>query len=368
MKLLSCFRSLKCLAVGVSRPSSEVVTAYMDCHLSNLTDLYLKNVEQLLHHLVSINLTNLHFIGNIKVLADSLKYCQNLKELNLNGNNITEKDSKLLAKSLKNCTSLKELNISNTNISSTGLGKILESTRHFKLRLKAACHRWDRSFTLSANLHGLDIKVNMDDSELFFKSIRNCIMLKELHVAFVHRGLSKVTVDYAYYLEELKELQAFTLTDGIGNIEAVTSLMNGLKHSPNLQKLDLSNNYLCHDEIEVMAAHLKDFARLKKLYLDRTVLGEGVEAISSYFQDYQSLQELSLGYNNIRGKSAIALASKLQSCHSLQKLNLQHNNIDDEAASVIVTSLKHCASFQALDISDNPCDPNIWERVCASNL
>ena len=335
---------------------------------SSLTEISIINVDStpLLREFTFKNLI-LHFKGGnseFKSLVDSLKHCDNLKELDVSGNDIDSDDVKLLAESLKDCCSLERIDISNNYISNSGVAAILTSLRHCNLKVNMAELAYEQDGELLQHLEQL---TNMQSLEIsiskkYFKSFCACSKswkrLKELSISFPLLPYFDKT--FSYFLGQLNELEALTIKDGIHYAAEAKSLMAGLEQCPNLQNLNLSNNRINCRIIEVIATNLVKFTSLKELHLNKNLISDnGVETISSCLQHYCNLQELSLASNNIHSRGGMALAANVHHCTNLLKLNLHDNDINNEAAQAIVSSLKCLTNFQALNLSQNSCDHNI---------
>ena len=167
--------------------------------------------------------------------------------------------------------------------------------------------------------------------------LRNLTMLKNLSLCIDFRSSHSGTqgssgvIKLAKRLKALTELQYLDLTlrwklqanDPID--EATITLADGLKHLHNLSilKLHLVQNGSCSE-------------------------------IASSFQFLTQLQELTLGWNRLRGKTdAVKLINGLKSLKQLRKLDMSWNTMKDDVMVPLVDALKCMDYLHTLDLSQN---------------
>ena len=352
----------------------------VDYQFSNLTRLSLVNIDipSLFHprSLAFLNLSILTFKGDtegLQVIAVGLQHSKDLTKLNLSGSHTEElttskgdiegleafavglkcgkkqsgNNVQVLAESLKNCKCLKEINISDSSLPCSMVEGILESTKHCTEILKAVGYGpWYKSTLRSLRLANLQILELTAATQEVFVFIKNCKRLKELKIIILPPLYTSATSCF----EELKELQTLEIK-GISNLDGATGLLGGLKYCPILHKLDLSGNDLSFDDIEPLAAVLKELTTLRELYLNNCQIGDsGITVISSCFPHYHSLQRLHLNNNFISNTGAMTLAKNLQYCTELKLFELKYNQLDDELARRFKSLIKYCVT---LDISGN---------------
>ena len=133
--------------------------------------------------------------------------------------------------------------------------------------------------------------------------------------------------------------------------------MVSLKCCPNLQVLDLSDNFIDSDQINIiLSSDLSHFSNLNEVNLDSNGMGdEGAKTVSVNLQYCCNLQTLTLGNNMISSIGCKALAAQLHHCTQLQTLDLRNNDIGNKKAKAIATSLKCCKKFQLLTLSGRSC-------------
>ena len=114
------------------------------CDLSNLTVLSLVNTD--IGPLLQFNdltldkLTTIRFKGDdkgFKAIVGVLKHSKNITDIDVSCNNIGKDGAKLLSKYLKFCNNIKRINLSNNNIPSSEITAIL---KNMTLQLRNKSH------------------------------------------------------------------------------------------------------------------------------------------------------------------------------------------------------------------------------------
>lgn len=112
-----------------------------------------------------------------------------------------------------------------------------------------------------------------------------------------------------------------------------------LHQSPNVHKLNLSNNCLC-EGVRHLAAELCHVPRLSVLRLSRVGMGD-LECVllATSLPFLTELTNLDLSFNSL-GEGIIALALHLKGLMCLERLNLERTDIDEKKAAALAEALK----------------------------
>ena len=128
-------------------------------------------------------------------------------------------------------------------------------------------------------------------------------------------------------------------------------LAHYLKACHSLQTLNLASNKVCG---YVLANCLKQFPNLQTLNLeDNWVSGNDAMVIAGDMKNCPSLQTLNLGRNRISDCGAMAIVDGLKHCPNLLTLNLGENWIGDDGARAVANVLKHCPDLRELKLDGN---------------
>ena len=225
-------------------------------------------------------------LATIENLADCLKCCTQLKELNLSDNQIGDDGAKELVANLHHCTQLNKLDLGYNEIGYDGAKELAANLHHCtqlnKLDLSGNIIGYDGAKELAANLH-------------------HCTQLNELDLS--------------------------------GNIigdDGAKELAANLHHCTQLKKLDLSCNEIGNDGAKELAANLHYCTQLNKLDLSDNEIGDdGAKELAANLHHCTQLNKLDLSANEIRDDGAKELASNLHYC---TQLDLLGNEIGDDGA------------------------------------
>jgi len=251
-----------------------------------------------------------------RLLATSLKYVNQLQELDLShnplGQGITE-----LAKHLTSVPHLTELDLRNTQMGEEEVTAV-------------AC------------------------------SLQNVAELKKLDLSL--NPLVQGITELAKHLTSVPHLTKLDLNDTQMGEEEVTAVARNLQSVTELKELDLSSNPLGQGITE-LAKHLTSVPHLTKLDLDKTQMGEEeVTAVARNLQNVAELKDLVLSYNPL-GQGITELAKHLTSVPYLTTLDLDKTQMGEEEVTAVARALVYVPELKWLVLSYNPLGRGVSELI-----
>ena len=371
------------------------------------------NVKSLKKLILKTNI-NKGSIDNIQALADGLKNCTELKELDISNTGI--QDGKTLATGLTSCRNLEKICIRDNGLSSNGVRAIFKEIGSCKLKLyyqdiivgnEITSNEFIGISQHCTNLQSLEIQMKLEDVSKLFLCSQYWKSLTEFKVYFFHFAIDndKIMVEISSCLQNFSKLQNLSLD--MGNYElsdrGAESLAEGLSHCPDLQVLHLaiyscaqmtcnilkhcrslkelclnscgielcetislsscpniqivklSSNHV-HKVIGTMAllaANLGNCTQLNQLHLGNSFLSDdNAKTLAANLYNYPQLKELDLCNNEIGDDGAKALAVNLHHC-TLTQFNLSGNRISKNGAMVLAANIHHYTQLQVLDLRKN---------------
>ena len=289
--------------------------------------------------LTSINFSGLRDseLGNegVKRLAEALKDNTTLKEINFRYHGIEGDGVKALASALENNTTLKRIDLRGNPIGDEG-AKALASALEKNTALE------------EISLHGCAIE--SAGAKDLASAIEGSKSLKslDLHSNAIGDIGVKALASALNHNTSLKELNLNNC--GI-RIRGVRDLAEALKNNESLKILHLgSNKEIGLKGFKTLIDEIKDSKNLKKLDLSKNNLKDkGVEVVVDLIKDNKRLEELDLSGNGIKEKGVQALAGVLNST-ILIKLNLYENKIGNEGFKFIASALKNNKTLEEIDL------------------
>ena len=298
-------------------------------------------------------------------LAQCLKHCSNLVELNISRNSIESSGAIAIAECLSQCWNLQILNLSDTVGSCRALAKKLTECNNLhvldisqtaflaessilKLNVGTICSVRPPDIDglkFCTNLEIIDVSSTLLSREMvaeFFFLLRNCRLLKELFVAKNRVGLdsAKILSESLFYCKNLEVLDV-----------AATFIMRYHKYSVEFARC------LC--------SKFMHNVKLRSLNIEANCIGTaGVIALVDSLKHCNKLQELSIGCNEIMDEGAIVLAEALKYWPDLRILRVGckskyaarfcvSNSIGIDGFECLGGALKHCPNLRELDVSDD---------------
>ncbi|MDF1827448.1 MAG: hypothetical protein P1U39_04135 [Legionellaceae bacterium] len=201
----------------------------------------------------------------------------------------------------------------------------------------------------------------------------NDITLTKLNL--VNKEISNEDVEHlAAALKENTTLTSLNLRNNQIGAEGVEHLAAALKENTTLTSLDLELNFISAEGAEHLAAALKENTTLTSLNLGNNQIGaEGAEHLAAALKKNTTLTSLDLGNcayhlgnNQIGAEGAEHLAAALKENTTLKSLNLGDNQIDAEGAEYLAAALKENTTLTSLNLGNNQIDAEGAEYLAAA--
>ncbi|XP_039547269.1 NACHT, LRR and PYD domains-containing protein 3-like isoform X3 [Pimephales promelas] len=276
----------------------------------------------------------------------------------LNDCNLTDKSCSSLAAVLGSDTNLKELNMNNNNLQDSGVKLLCTGLKNIKCKLEILRLRYcymtdegcsDVTSALKSNpshLRELDLSGNnLGDSGV--KNLSDLLMNPQFKLEKLHLCGCSIT-----------EKQSLILT-------------SALKSNPShLRELDLSENKLGNTGVKHLCAVLKDsHCKLERLRLSCCYMtDEGCSDVTSALKSNPShLRELDLSRNNLGDSGEKNLSDLLMNSQfKLEKLHLNDCSITEKQSLILTSALKSNPShLRELDLSRNKLRNTGVKHLCA---
>ena len=308
---------------------------------------------------LTLHRSNCKALAGIQALADGLKNCSELKELNLSNNGIW--DGKTLATGLTSCRNLERICIRDNGLSSDGIRDIFKEIGSSILKLyyqdiivgnKITGNEFIGISQHCTNLQSLEILMELEDISKLLLCSKYWKSLTELKIYFFHFAIDndKIMVEISSCLQNFSKLQNLSLD--MGNYElsdrGAESFAEGLSHCPDLQVLHLAI-YSC---AQMTCNILKHCRSLKELCLNSCGI-ELCETIS--LSSCPNLQIVKLSSNHVHNVigTMTLLAANLGKCTQLNQLHLGNSFLSDDNAKTLAANLYHYPQLKELDLCDN---------------
>ena len=258
-------------------------------------------------------------------LAEGFAKTRKLERLYLRGNKIVADGIEALAESVKT-SNLKELDLESNNISHRGMIALNEGIKK------------------SSSIQTLRISMNL------LNSVGTATLGEGLifcgHLRFLELGGNNIGPSGIQYLVKgLKcctDLLVLDLTDNGILSEGATALADILKNFTKLQTLSLRNNNIGLEGIAALVRWMKlgnASKSLIKLQLGHNNIGpEGACELAEGLK-YVKIQILDVQSNNLGPVGSLELAKGLKFCTNMKTLRLEDNAIDHAGALALVESL-----------------------------
>ena len=308
-------------------------------------------------------------------LAQCLKHCSNLLELNISRNNIESRGAIAIAECLSQCRNLQILNLSDTEGGhcQTLAEKLTECNNLRVLDIGQTAFLVKSSFMIffenCVDLQKLNAGSIRSVRPPYIDGLKFCTNLEKIDVSST--SLSQEMVAELFLLlrncRSLKEL--FVAENGVG-LDSAKVLSDSLFYCKNLEVLDVAATFeMRHNPGELTRCLCSKFmhnVKLRSLNIEANFIGTaGVIALVDSLKHCNKLQELSIGYNEIMDEGAIVLARALKYWLDLRILRLgcktryavaefrASNSIGIDGFESLGDALKHCPNLHELDVSGN---------------
>ncbi|XP_078582858.1 uncharacterized protein LOC144865760 [Branchiostoma floridae x Branchiostoma japonicum] len=286
---------------------------------------------------------------DIKPLAGQLKTFQNMREIDLSHNAISDEAATGLAEGLSSCQNLKKVNLSDNKLSDRG---------DFLPPLP--------------NLEEIDLSHNAISDEAVpglavgFGSCQN--------LNHVHLRNNKISNKGAWLLllqDRCKRIQMETAGNNISDdlVSLLSNRQNGLQ---DFEEIDLSHTDLSDEIALALKQMLGPYQNLRQVNLSHNKLSDR----GDFLPPLPNLEEIDLSHNAINDEAVPGLAKGLGSCQNLKKVNLSYNKlsdrrdflpplpnleeidlsnsaISDEAVSGLAEGLASCHKLKTVNLSHN---------------
>ncbi|XP_056121694.1 NACHT, LRR and PYD domains-containing protein 12-like isoform X5 [Rhinichthys klamathensis goyatoka] len=294
-------------------------------------------------------------------LAAVLGSDTNLKELNMNNNNLQDSGVKLISTGLKNIKcKLEILRLSNCSVTEEGYKAL------------ASALRSNPSHLIELNLTGNDpgqsgvkqLNDLLQDPDCQLKTLRflspaaeeacqyvtrvvgeNPLLQRKLNLSGHKLGDTRVNQIAALLQDKHCQLNTLTLSCCYMTDEGCSDVTSALKSNPShLRELDLSGNNLGDSGVKNLSDLLMNPQfKLEKLHLNRCSITEKQSLIltSALKLNPSHLRELSLSRNNLGNTGVKHLCDVLKDSHcKLERLRLSCCDMTDEGCSDVTSALK----------------------------
>ena len=334
---LSKLLTLKVLHIGNNKLTCEAAGAIASVILSNI------QLEKL--HLHD------NFLGTgVREIANALKNISELKELNLNNNQIPESVSDDLAGAILSNDFLQMFTVGNNYLKTNGVKTIAQALSRKKMLRTLNLHN-NQATEEASDVIGLAISSNSG--------------LKQLYLGCNKLGTGVVKILVA--LSNISTLEILDLSYNNMSAEMAAKLATVLSCNFTLKDLRLNGNRLATSGITTVAKSLSNIATLKKLNVaDNLITEEAVDAITSLLTSNKGLEELYIGCNEFK-LGLMKLILHLKGNTSLKTLMLNNNNDDASGVLHVVEHVSEIAtdnsySLEKLSLANN----NL--RICALTI
>ena len=281
-------------------------------------------------------------------LAQSLKHCSNLLELNISGNNIESRGAVAIAEYLSQCRNLQVLHLNDRacyTIRNCG-AFFIPTFNHIG---EDGCQALAEALSECNGLNVLDIsETAIFGTKGFLNFFKNSVHLQKLNVS----GCSIVPPNI-YGLKFCVSLEKINISSSLLSGEMMAEFCFLLRNCRLLNELFMSFNRISLDSAKILSDSLYYCKNLEVLDVSFTfedIAGEITCCLCSKLMQSAKLHSLNIRANYIGTAGAIGLVDSLKHCTELQELNVGSNEIMDEGAIVLAGALKHWPDLRVLRV------------------
>ena len=288
--------------------------------------------------------------NTISFISDCLKINSTLCKLCLCNDKITNEGAKRLAIAIQINTTLQELDISKNFISEEGVMRILEACTINRTLHKLVCTHNNLS---KSGLAAINEYTRKENAVQMFDASWNSVLASskcgsQLVIMTLQssrwspNGWENSVLDY--------NKEVWLVNNAVWNNIPCRFSHDSLVQ---LQFPSPSNCMLSSTQVDVMQG-IMQIDTLQKLSVSYNQLSDdGAIAFSEYLKTNKTMIELDMKGNNITCKGASRLAEAIQVNTALQKLNIWHNRISDDGAVAFSKCLKANTTLIELDMGGN---------------
>ena len=282
----------------------------------------------------------------ISVISCCLKTNKTVQELNLAGNDFTDKGAKILAEAIQINTTLHELNVSENMITKEGVVRIVEAC----IKCPKLCKLLCTSNNLSkSELIAISECIRNKKAVQIFDSSWNSIvrMDNRLAIKTTFQLLDIQKSQYDTYVPDESTPYVYEISEQRYKSE---HLYCCFKDYLNEKSVSLQNIQMNNFEIEIFSDCLKINTVLTELNLSDFQINK---TVNSGTDDCFESNDIVNIYNRITDITIKILVDAINNNVTLQKLNLSHNIIFDNGFSFFNNCLKKNNTLHELNLSRN---------------
>ena len=354
-----------------------------------ITDQAAKNVANFLSQNSKLEELDLSCNSPGAVKITELCNITNLKKFNISHNGIIDQAGKCLSAFLSKNSNLEELDLSYNKLKATGVNMIAELCKITNLTKLNISHNDITDHPLdfvptflsqNLNLKEFDLSHNNLQAEgainiLEWSSITNLVKFSISHNSITDHAAECIAI-FIFQNSKLEEIDL-----SCNNLHAPGAIkIAQLSNINNLVKFNISHNAITNHAAESIADFLSQNSKLEELDLsynslqakgaikitqscnitnlvrfninNNGITDRAAKSIANFLSQNSKLEELSLGYNNLKATGIIKI-TELRNIRNLTKFNISHNDITDHAAESIAVFLSQNSKLQELDLSNN---------------
>ncbi|XP_068109209.1 NACHT, LRR and PYD domains-containing protein 3-like [Hyperolius riggenbachi] len=325
-------------------------------------------------------------IEGLRKLAPAL---HTIRELSLEGNQLTSSSCPYLASGIRNTQTLRKLNLSDNHLEGpqfSDLMTALTTSQIEELLLdddnlsERSCLHLASGISDNKTLRKLDLSHNILDGPQFSDLMKalTTSQIEELHLdannlppssclqlasgirdnqTLKNLGLSENNLKGPYF----GDLMAALTTSKIETLNLRTNnltpnfcpeLASGIRNNQTLRALVLSYNSLEGPEFSVLMEALRT-SRIEELYLDSTELANSsCPDLASGIRDHQTLRKLDLSSNRLKGPHFRDLMAALTTSR-IEELLLFFNKLTDDSCPHLASAIKNNRTLKRLVLTGN---------------
>jgi Ran GTPase-activating protein (RanGAP) involved in mRNA processing and transport len=305
-------------------------------------------------------------------LGKAIEVNTQLKELHLNGTNLSLECCRILQGALAVNKTIEKLEFSNNNsLRIESLAEIIKGLReNNSITTLFLCDNILRAdgarcvaelIKYNRKIHTLYIEKNEFEDEgikYITEGLKDNMCLDTINLS--ENRITQLGLEYLYNCFDNTESANFALRkiylkgNLFNNSESSKILGNILIKNKTIKYLDLCNNNLSDQLITPVANALKDNRSLETLILESNNMGGiGCRILCDGLKHNQTLKYLNIRNNSIGHEGAKAVADMLHVNRTIETLNLQANLLDEHSISLIADKLNYNNIIKLIILSNN---------------